>query len=54
MPAASFAVKVTEKAVPAVAPAGALSVKWSSAPEPTVAGAAALVELQECQMAVTV
>ena len=54
LPAASCAVTVAENAVPAVAEAGAVTVKRASAPEPTLTGVAALVLDQDCQIAVTV
>ncbi len=53
-PAASSAVRVTEKDAPAVALAGALTMKRASAPELTVTGVAVLVEVHDCQIAVTV
>ena len=34
--------------------AGAVTTKWVSGPELTVTGAAALVEVHDCQIAVTV
>jgi hypothetical protein len=53
-PAASSAVRVTGKAVPAVALAAAVTTKWVSGPELTVAGVEALVEVHDRQIAVTV
>ena len=52
--AASCAVIVAVSGEPAVDVPGALTVKWSRAPEATVARVAALVEVQERQIAVTV
>ena len=53
-PAASCAVRVTEKAVPAVALAGAVTTNCFSGPDRTVTGAAALVEVHDRQIAVMV
>jgi hypothetical protein len=53
-PAASSAVSVAENEAPAVAVAGAVTTKWVSGPEATVAGAEALTDVHDCQMAVTV
>ena len=53
-PAASSAVRATEKDVPAVALAGAVTTNLLSAPELRVTGAAALVAVHDCQIAVTV
>jgi len=54
LPAESWAVSVAEKEAPAVAEAGALTLKRASVPELTLAGVAALFEVHDCQIAVTV
>jgi hypothetical protein len=54
LPAASWAVSVTENEVPAVALAGATTTKRASAPEATVTAAGALVDVHIRQIAVTV
>jgi hypothetical protein len=54
LPAASCAVTFAENAVPAVAEAGAVTMNRASTPEATLTGVAALVEDQDCQIAVTV
>ena len=53
-PALSCAVSVTETEAPAVALPGALTMNRASAPELTVTPAAALTDVHDCQIAVTV